>query len=177
MGFPIRIGNIFYHTRIQKFFTLSQVDVVSHSTVMVEACEAIQQHWYFVLAVVGFRYTPRENGDVPIEAPEREVARLELLAGFAVVRVFGVRPLVMVWVVWGGNGPEYRLRYAEMRLENSSDIADGQFELKFTIGVGEISRIEIINGNVVAVTLCWWIMSEFDLFAGKGFVNAEMFPI
>jgi len=86
-------------------------------------------------------------------------------------------PVMMSVMVVVMKGTEYGLWYREFCVVYCPYISHRQLKLKLSIGVCKASGVQVTDRYVIPITLRWWIVCEFHLFARESFINTEMFSI
>lgn len=116
----------------------------------------------------------RVQGQVPIEATEREVRRLQLALGapgrraaILVLERVGGRGVVMVLdlvVVMHQPGRERR-GHTELGVVQRAHVTDGQLQLELAVRVREVSAVQVADRYVIPVPLGWAVRRKLHLRA------------
>lgn len=106
--------------------------------------------------------TVRVQGQVPVEAAEREVRRLQLALGapgrgravLVLERITGSRVVVVLDLVMVVQQPGREgCGHTELRVVQGAHVTDGQFQLELAVGVSEVSAVQVADRYVVSVAL------------------------
>jgi len=104
----------------------------------------------------------RIQGEVPVESSKREIRRLQLALSapgrratvLMLERVAGRRVVLVLDLVVMVHQPRSERRgHAKFRVVQRAHVADGQFQLEFTVRVREVSAVQVTHRYVVSVPL------------------------
>lgn len=122
----------------------------------------------------------RVQREVPVEAAEREIRRLQFALGaprrrravLVLERVAGRRVVVVLDLVMVVQQPGRERRgYAELRVVQRAHVADRQFQLELAVGVRKVPSVQLAHRYVVPVALGRAIRRELHLWTARDHVT------